>query len=47
LRQFQSGFVETLVREKTVPLMMLGKRRVIDIRDLDDFIDRIKARISE
>lgn len=36
------GFVETLVREKTIPSMILGKRRVIDVRDLDDYIERIK-----
>jgi excisionase family DNA binding protein len=41
------GFVETLVREKRVPSMMLGKRRVIDIRDLDSYIDQIKERLSE
>jgi excisionase family DNA binding protein len=38
------GFMETLVREKTVPSMMLGKRRCIDIRDLDAYIDHMKER---
>jgi excisionase family DNA binding protein len=35
-------FVETLIREKAVPSFVQGKRRVIDIRDLDSYIDRVK-----
>lgn len=36
------GFVEALVREKTVRSWIQGKRRVIDIRDLDEYIERMK-----
>jgi hypothetical protein len=36
------GFVETLMREGTVKSVILGKRHLCDIRDLDAFIDRIK-----
>jgi hypothetical protein len=46
-RSCSYGFMETLIREKTVPSMVLGKRRVIDIRDLDDYIDQIKGQTSE
>jgi excisionase family DNA binding protein len=35
-------WVETLIREKTVPSVIQGKRRLIDIRDLDSYIDRVK-----
>jgi excisionase family DNA binding protein len=34
--------VETLIREKTVPSYILGRRRVIDLRDLDAYIDRLR-----
>lgn len=36
------GYIETIIREKAIPSMILGKRRLIDIRDLDEFIDRMK-----
>jgi len=36
-------FVETLIREKRVPSIILGKRRLIDRIDLDAFVDRKKA----
>jgi excisionase family DNA binding protein len=35
-------FIETLIREKTVPSIKLGKRRLIDTVDLDDFVERMK-----
>lgn len=35
-------FVETLIREKTVPSFIQGKRRVIDRVDLDAYIERMK-----
>ena len=37
------GYVETIIREKTVPSFILGKRRLIDIRDLDSYIERLKT----
>jgi excisionase family DNA binding protein len=36
-------FIETLIREKTVPSFILGKRRLIDVVDLDAFVDRKKT----
>jgi excisionase family DNA binding protein len=36
-------YIETLIREKTVPSIILGKRRLIDTIDLDAFVDRKKA----
>jgi excisionase family DNA binding protein len=36
-------FIETLIREKKVPSIKLGKRRLIDRIDLDAFVDRKKA----
>lgn len=35
-------FVETMLREKQIPFLIVGKRRVIDIRDLDDWIEQEK-----
>lgn len=35
-------FVETLIREKQIPSLILGKRRVIDVRDLDIWIEQQK-----
>ena len=35
-------FIETLIRDKTVPSYILGRRRVLDIRDLDEYIDRLR-----
>jgi excisionase family DNA binding protein len=35
-------FVETLVRERQIPSLVLGKRRVIDVNDLDSWIEKEK-----
>jgi excisionase family DNA binding protein len=35
-------FVETLIRERRIPSMIVGKRRVIDVNDLDEWIDEQK-----
>jgi excisionase family DNA binding protein len=37
------GWVETIIREKTVPSVILGKRRLIDVRDLDSYVERVKS----
>jgi excisionase family DNA binding protein len=39
-------FIETLIREGRIPSMVLGKRRVIDINDLDEWIEKLKAQAS-
>jgi hypothetical protein len=31
-----------VIREKTIPSYIQGRRRVLDIRDLDDYADRLK-----
>lgn len=36
------GFIETLYREGTVKSIVLGKRRLFDVRDLDAYIDQVK-----
>jgi excisionase family DNA binding protein len=36
--------VEELVRGKRIPFLVVGKYRVIDIRDLDKWIEREKER---
>jgi len=36
-------FVETLIREKKVPSIILGKRRLIDRLDLSAFVEWKKA----
>jgi excisionase family DNA binding protein len=36
------GWIETLVREKKVRSFIQGHRRLIDIRDLDDYIEDLK-----
>jgi excisionase family DNA binding protein len=36
------GFMETLMREHTVPVIVLGNRHLFDIKDLDDYIDQMK-----
>jgi hypothetical protein len=36
-------FMENLLREKVVQSFMLGKRKVVDIRDLDAYVDRLKS----
>ena len=35
--------VETLLREKTIPSLVLGKRRVIDWLELDRYVERRNA----
>jgi excisionase family DNA binding protein len=32
--------VETLLREKTIPSLVLGKRRVVDRSELDRYVER-------
>lgn len=36
-------FLETLLREKTVPSFIQGKRKLVDVRDLDAYVDRLKV----
>jgi len=36
-------FVETLIRERKIPFLVLGKRYVIDSRDLDRWIENRKG----
>jgi excisionase family DNA binding protein len=36
------GFVETLMREKTIPVVVLGKRHLFDVRDLDAYVEQMK-----
>jgi hypothetical protein len=36
------GFAETLLREGTIKPVVLGKRHLCDIRDLDAYIDLMK-----
>jgi len=35
--------VETLLREKTIPSFVLGKRRVVDRLELDRYVERRNA----
>lgn len=35
-------YIETLIREKRVPSIILGKRRLIDVLDLDRFVEEQK-----
>src|SRR5580700_6752782 len=35
-------FIETLIREKQIPSLIIGKRRVIDVNDLDLWIESQK-----
>jgi excisionase family DNA binding protein len=37
-------FVETLIREKKIPSLIVGKRRVIDVLDLDAWIENEKVK---
>jgi excisionase family DNA binding protein len=39
-------FVEELVRKKQIRSLVLGKRRVIDVRDLDAWIESEKGRAA-
>ena len=36
-------YMETLLREGIVRSFFLGKRKVVDVRDLDAYIDRLKS----
>jgi len=36
-------FMETLLRENEIPSLMLGKRKVVDVRDLDAWVDKQKS----
>jgi excisionase family DNA binding protein len=36
--------MEDLIRSKTIPSAMLGKRRVVDIRDLDEYAESVIQR---
>jgi len=36
-------YVETLIRENKIPSLILGKRRVLDVNDLDDWIEKQKS----
>jgi excisionase family DNA binding protein len=40
-------FMETLIREGKIPHLILGKRRVIDVRDLDVWIEEQKKLVIE
>ena len=40
-------FVETMIREGQIPYLILGKRRVIDIIELDKWIEKQKKLIAE
>jgi len=37
-------FIETLIRDKKIPSLIVGKRRVIDVLDLDAWIESEKAK---
>jgi excisionase family DNA binding protein len=39
------SFMETLVREKTIPSFILGKRRLIDVIDMDAYVGRRKKEV--
>ncbi len=36
------GFIQTLMHERTIPVVVLGKRHLLDKSDLDLYVDRIK-----
>jgi excisionase family DNA binding protein len=36
------GFMETVMREKTIPMVVLGKRHLFDVRDLDAYVEQMK-----
>jgi excisionase family DNA binding protein len=38
--------IETLLREKTIPSFVLGKRRVIDRLELDRYVERRNAGVK-
>jgi excisionase family DNA binding protein len=40
------GFMETLIREKKIRSLLLGKRRLLDVHDLDDYVERLKEQAS-
>jgi excisionase family DNA binding protein len=37
------GWIETLIRERSIPSVIIGKRCLLDVRDLDAYIDRVKS----
>jgi len=37
------GFADGLMREGTLPVVVLGKRHLIDKKDLDDYIEKLKS----
>ncbi|MFZ0232419.1 MAG: hypothetical protein WA306_09395 [Candidatus Acidiferrales bacterium] len=37
------GFADALVRDRVLPVVILGKRHLIDKQDLDDYIDKLKS----
>ena len=37
------GFADALMREGTLPVVVLGKRHLIDKKDLDDYIEKLKS----
>jgi excisionase family DNA binding protein len=40
------NFIRDAVAKQTLPAMMLGHRLVLDVRDLDKFLDRMKHRCA-
>ena len=36
-------FAESLMRGRTLPVVILGKRHLIDKKDLDDYIEKLKS----
>jgi excisionase family DNA binding protein len=38
--------IETLLREKTIPSFVLGKRRVVDRLELDRYVERRNAEVN-
>jgi excisionase family DNA binding protein len=38
--------IETLLREKTIPSFVLGKRRVVDRLELDRYVERRNAEVK-
>jgi hypothetical protein len=37
------SFADSLMRGRTLPVVVLGKRHLIDKRDLDDYIENLKS----
>jgi excisionase family DNA binding protein len=36
-------FIRSLIWSRSIPFLQLGKRHLIDVRDLDDYVDSQKA----